>query len=819
MMRVGLATLLSHYRRHPGQLAMLLLGLWVAGALWSGVQAINASARESYGRAEAWLGSGVVWLVREDGQPLTYRDFVVLRRAGVPVSPLLQGEITTKGGLRLTLVGMDPLTLPANSVLADTSGSLRDFIQPPWQVRLAPDTRAQLGDSPRLQDGTLLPPLVEAFALPPQTLVMDIAAAAQLLQANDGITALLIDKEQAAPAGFIRMTRAGPGELTESFHLNLTAMALLALIVGLFIVQAALGLALEQRLALLRTLRALGVPALTLLALLVLELLGIGLIGASAGLISGVWLAKALLPDVAATLQSLYGAKVSASLNLPLHYWLGGMGVTLGGLVVAAGGVLWRASRLPLLGLGQAQVWRSGFERQLGWQARLGVMAALLALVCGLVLWGSPAGEGLLAGFGLVAALLLAAALCLPPLLARLLMLLLPWARPRPLMQWALADMQLQLPRLSLAMMALLIALTANLGVSSMVGGFRLTFLDWLERRLMADLYLRPPPAQFEEIHAWLGRRPEVQARLTTVSAEAELLEITSTATARRLSLTVAVFGITPAPELVARWPLLASLSERDAAWQALRRGEAFINEQLARREGIAPGDRLSLVTPGGAQVITVAGIYPDYGNPRGELVLTTARVQLLFEVPPTAMGVVLSPGISAGSLRQALRQRFNLGEQQLQDQREVKAGATVIFERTFAITRALNALTLAVAALALLATLLAQAGARRRAMAVLWALGVSRRRLVAIQLAQLAGMALATGLLAVPLGVAVTACLVWGINVAAFGWRLPLHVFPGEMGLTLALAVLVALLAAALPMLKLFRTPPRALLAEDEYP
>ncbi|MCT7656398.1 hypothetical protein MBH78_20790 [Oceanimonas sp. NS1] len=148
----------------------------------------------------------------------------------------------------------------------------------------------------------------------------------------------------------------------------------------------------------------------------------------------------------------------------------------------------------------------------------------------------------------------------------------------------------------------------------------------------------------------------------------------------------------------MARWPLLASLSERDAAWQALRRGEAFINEQLARREGIAPGDRLSLVVPYGTQVITVAGIYPDYGNPRGELVLTTARVQLLFEVPPTAMGVVLSPGISAGSLRQALRQRFNLGEQQLQDQREVKAGATVIFERTFAITRALNALTLAVA-------------------------------------------------------------------------------------------------------------------------
>jgi putative ABC transport system permease protein len=75
----------------------------------------------------------------------------------------------------------------------------------------------------------------------------------------------------------------------------------------------------------------------------------------------------------------------------------------------------------------------------------------------------------------------------------------------------------------------------------------------------------------------------------------------------------------------------------------------------------------------------------------------------------------------------------------------------------------------------------------------------------------------LVTGLLAIPLGIAITACLVWGINVAAFGWRLPLHIFPGEISLTLITAVLVALLAAGLPMFKLWRTPPRSLLAEEE--
>ncbi|MDP5291246.1 ABC transporter permease [Oceanimonas sp. CHS3-5] len=812
MMRVVLATLLSHYRRHPGQLVMLLLGLWVAGALWSGVQAINASARDNYARAEALLGGGLVRLERENGEPLTYHDFVQLRRAGVPVSPLLEGEQVTESGIRLSLVGIDPFTLPAGSSLGSSVGELEDFIAPPWQIRLAPDTQAQLGKAPRLQSGMLLPPMVAAPELPPHTLVMDIAVAADLLQAGEGITAL-IGALHEVPEGFRQVTRDGPGELTQSFHLNLTAMALLALMVGLFIVQAALGLALEQRLGVLRTLRALGVPGRRLIGLLALELLVLGLLGALAGLVSGVWLASALLPDVAATLQSLYGANVSTRLSLPWHYWLGGMGVILGGLLVAGSSVLWRASRLPLLGLGQAQAWRAGFQRQLRAQLWLGCGAALLALGCGLWLVAQPAGEGLLAGFGLVAAILLAAALWLPPLLGGLLSVLLRLAHRRPLVQWALADLQLQLPRLSLAMMALLIALAANLGVSSMVGGFRLTFLDWLDQRLLADWYLRPPAAQFEHIHAWLGERPEVQARLTTARADAELRDISSNNIHRPLTLPIAISGISPSPVLVARWPLLA-LNNRPAAWQALRRGDAFINEQLARREHIALGDRLSIAAPGGPEQVTVAGIYPDYGNPRGELVMTTKRVQQLFGVPPVAMGVVLTPGMDAAPLRRQLRERFDVT---VQDQREVKRTATAIFERTFAITRALNALTLAVAALALLATLLAQAGTRRRRLATVWAMGVPRHRLLAVQLMQLAGMALVTGLLAIPLGVAITACLVWGINVAAFGWRLPLHLFPGEMGLTLLIAVLVALLAAALPMFRLWRTSPRTLLAEED--
>ncbi|WP_235937011.1 hypothetical protein [Vreelandella azerica] len=142
-----LLTLLGHYRRHPGQLAMLLLGLWVASALWSSVQAVNATAKDSYARANALFSSEVDQLTRRDGAPLTRDDYLTLRRAGWPVSPLLEGSIQI-GEQRLTVIGMDIFSLPANNALgSDAGASLTAFFTPPWQTQLAPETLSAIGIS------------------------------------------------------------------------------------------------------------------------------------------------------------------------------------------------------------------------------------------------------------------------------------------------------------------------------------------------------------------------------------------------------------------------------------------------------------------------------------------------------------------------------------------------------------------------------------------------------------------------------------------------------------------------------------------------
>ena len=108
MTRTVFTALLSHWWRNPLQLFTLLAGLALATALWSGVQAINAEARQSYDAAAATLGEGQFdQMQRRDGQPMEQATYVALRRAGWLVSPVVEGRID---GLRV--VGLDPLTAP-----------------------------------------------------------------------------------------------------------------------------------------------------------------------------------------------------------------------------------------------------------------------------------------------------------------------------------------------------------------------------------------------------------------------------------------------------------------------------------------------------------------------------------------------------------------------------------------------------------------------------------------------------------------------------------------------------------------------------------
>ena len=361
--------------------------------------------------------------------------------------------------------------------------------------------------------------------------------------------------------------------------------------------------------------------------------------------------------------------------------------------------------------------------------------------------------------------------------------------------QWFWADTRQQLPGLSLALMALLLAMAANIGVSTMVSSFRLTFTGFLDQRLASELYVDAATA--EEAAALAGYlAPRVEAVLPIQSVET-----------RVAGQPAEVFGPRDHATYTDNWALLDGAAD---AWPRTFAGEgALVNEQLARRAALSLGDAIEV----GGRKLPVLGIYGDYGNPIGQVLIGEDLFAQLFpQARPRQFGLRL-PAEEVPALIADLRERFDLPPDAVIDQASVKALSLRIFDRTFTVTGALNLLTLAVAGFSILMSLLTLAAMRLPQLAPVWAMGFTRARLGRLELLRAVMLAGFTAILAIPLGLVLAWVLLAVVNVAAFGWRLPMHVFPVEYLRLTVLALAAAALAAAWPAWRLATLAPARLL------
>lgn len=807
-----LHALLSHWRRHPLQLLMLVCGLIAATALWSGVQALNAQARSSYDQAADRFNSlSQTQLVSRDAAVFSETDYISLRRAGWKVTPLLEGTLQLPNGTALNIIGLEPLTLTlsANQSPRGLPGSfdLNRFLAPPGQLLVSQataDQLKQLWQNPKIAElfqsaeSSELPHLQVTNLLDDKELIADIHLAQQLLALPGKVSRLLLTADPPGPLPGIFEPRlrlitaaeeADLVRLTDSFHLNLSALSLLAFVVGLLIVYSCINLAFEQRRPLRRILHSCGVSQRQLLGWLLAELLLLGILAALPGLISGYLIASLLLPDLAASLRGLYGAQVTDSLTLEPVWWWSGLAMAVGGVLLAA--------ILPLIRLikpSKAQLADNTqrFPYVCSWLTLTGAMLWFVALL--MMLWG----ESLMSGFLLLTCLLFGSALLMPACLKRLLTLAEALSKG-PVSQWLWADARLQLPGLSLALMALLLALSTSIGVGSMVEGFRKTFSGWLDQRLAAEIYLRADnPQQALALENWLNARDDVEALLPSRRTEIYLQ-----------GWPVELRGFKPHTTYSDHWPLLSSLP---SPWQQVAEHPALlINEQLARNLNLSAGDSIKLPAAEGDQTFIIAAIYSDYGNPKGQLMLSIER--MLQHWPDAEAGSYALRTQNIDMLMQALTKQFNLDASNLFDQQAVKNYSTQLFERTFAATQALNLFILGVAAIALFSSLLTLSTMRLSQLAPVWACGISRRYLMLYELIKLLSLAMLTALLAIPLGLLLNLCLVKVINVRAFGWELPWHLFPAQWLWLIGVTLIATLLAALVPLLRLYFSSPSDLL------
>jgi putative ABC transport system permease protein len=775
-----LKALLSHWWRNPVQLFAYLAGLALATALWSGVQAINSEARASYDAAAKTLGEGQYdLLISKQGNRIPQDVYVLLRKSGWLVSPVIEARIDD-----VRLLGIDVVTsataLPnlANGQSAITYDTLFANEETALKVSMLANVTVDKSIAPGIAIGDI--GLVQRILKRDDLTRLILLPNQPIKQPNLGMVAPNLRIQSAHAV-------ANVTELTGSFHLNLTAFGLLSFVVGLFIVNSTIGLAFEQRRGMIRTVRSLGVPMRTLIALITFEMMTLAVIGAGLGIILGYFIAAFLLPDVAATLRGLYGAQISGTLELRASWWVSGMVLALIGTAVALSSRIWQIVQMPLLASAKPRAWVVATASRFRLQLIIAITLLFSTVPLAMTL------EGLLAGFILLGCLLIGAALALPPLLGGLLTLVQKYT-VAPVWEWFWADTRQQLPGLSLALIALLLAVSANIGVSTMVSSFRQTFIAFLDQRLAPELFVEVDTAeQSAALEMFLmNRQIEVLPLLSTQVVIADL--------------PVDLYGIRVGQTYRNNWNFLDNTLN---AWDVIERGKAVVvNEQFARRADLWVG---SLVQVSRDLILPIAGVVGDYGNPKGQIIITERIFKDLYpNLYASNFGVRTK---DAAQLRSQIVNTLGIKNNAIINQVGIKALSLEVFERTFVVTSALNVLTLGVAGFAILMSLLTLADLRVPQLAPVWALGLTRRRLAWLELLRAVLLAGIVFVCAIPMGLALAWILLTIINVEAFGWQLPMYLFPLKYVELGGYALIAAFLAAMWPAVRLMRTPPSTLL------
>jgi putative ABC transport system permease protein len=617
------------------------------------------------------------------------------------------------------------------------------------------------------------------------------------------VRALLGPGESVEAAGTTADTMAG---MIDAFDVNLTALSLLALVFGAFLIYNAMTFSVVQRRDLIGRLRALGVTRTEILRTILTEALVIGAAGVAFGLVAGVALGQGLVRMVTRTINDLYfvvsveGVRIDPALLVKAAAL--GLGTTLLAALPAA---LEAASSEPRLA-----TLRSTHEARA--RRRAPVAAALGGIVAALggalvLLPDGGLGVGFAALFFVIAGLAL-----LTPMGAVLIT-----AAVRPLLVRATGALGLvaargivrALGRTAPAIAALAVAVSVTVGLGIMIQSFRATLVRWLDATLVADVYVSlPGPSASRasgtlpaDVVAAFIAHPDVAGHSTYRGVDI----VDETGTYRLIGLDLAQ-GTTETFDFLEGDP--------GDIMRAFRAGEgALVSEPFAYRRGLAPGDVLDLPTAGGRQSVRVVGVFRDYGSDQGAVTVARTLYDRWFADPGvTSLALFLDEGADSEGVVRDLLATVPEGLTVVVRTNDVLRNASlVVFDRTFEVTSVLRLLAFVVAFVGVLSALMALELERARELGVMRAWGLEPAELRRLVVTQTGLMGLVSGVLAVPMGLVLSAVMIFVINQRAFGWTLDMQVDAGVLAQALALALVAALLAGAYPALRMSRISPAA--------
>jgi putative ABC transport system permease protein len=556
---------------------------------------------------------------------------------------------------------------------------------------------------------------------------------------------------------------AAGASLSRSYRVNLNVLALVALFTGGLLVFSTQTHSVVRRRAQLALLRVLGITRRRLTLMIVAEGALVGVAGSAIGLVAGFALAQLAVRSYGADLGSGFFRGVSPSLALEpvalgIFFALGVLASVAGGLVPAIEAA--RASPAPAL--------KAGDEEAM--YARLRPVAPGLGLIAlGAAATAFPAVGGLpVFGYSAIA-LLLVGTLMLMPRLSRLLLSLLPFSKA-PAPKLALAQLRGAPGQASVSLAAIVASVSLTVSMVIMVASFRDSLDAWLERILPADLYLR---AASTGDTAYLT--PDVQAMIAALPGlrRAEFLR----------EQQLMVDPSRPRVVLQARTVDPASVGRNlpiigvPIAVAADAPPPVWVSEAAVDLYDFAPGRIIELPLAGKVERFTVAGVWRDYGRQQGVITIDRARyIALTGDRKATNGALWLAGDVDVSRLEATLRSAIPDSERlEVARPAEIRDASLKVFDRTFAVTYALELVAVVIGLVGLSSSFGALVLARRREFGVLRHLGMTKAQVGAMLATE--GLVVSTiGLIVgLTLGFAISLILIHVVNRQSFHWGMEL--------------------------------------------
>jgi putative ABC transport system permease protein len=810
--------------------ALQLLGIAFGVAATVGIVLSSRAALTGFSRAVEFLKGKSTHSIQRPAGPMEENILARLIRdpAVDAFSPVIERSLRLAGGEAARLLGIDPLLdrilrpeLSYADFAAGNGGSLRDrlsFLLNDNAVLVESRLAQRLGLSPGDALKTARGDFEVAGVFPNPSgepvVLMDIARAQALFELAgrvDRVDLILNDGPGFASRwkdGYVIQTSLTRREtlthMLKAFDLNLQALSLLALFVGIFLIYNTAMFAVVSRKKDVGVLRSLGATRSEIVAAFVTEVLLLGSAGGMLGGGLGFFLSRVLTGEMGSTISNLYfflrPSPPSWSLSIVIF------GTILGGAVSVLGS-LWPLSELVRLDPAQALTGRTA-DRKAGSSARklaaFGLGLILLSLlVIGIssrrVYLGFAGSFGFLTGASLLTALAL---VVLSPALKRAFGRLggLPG-------KMAAGNIHLNLGRTSVAVAAFMVALSMSIGLGTMIGSFRHSVERWLDRQINADLYI----SSMDEMDVPLGlyddlRRVEGIEGIDTYRSVPVPYQETST------------FVSAVDAAVLQKFSGFRFLKGGRENWDPVRGGGVIISESFARRFGVKAGDTVTLNGVRGPATLAVAAVFYDYTSEHGVIMMDRAVYLRLFgDLTIDSLGIFVDPhNPRRGEVLAEVTRRAEARGLPVFLRDELHANALRVFDSTFAVTLSMRALAIIVAFFGIAGAILTLFIERQREFGIYRALGFSTFQVAGITLLEGLAMGLLSFLLSLGVGTAMAVILIKVINLRSFNWTVFFHPAWTPYVLAAVTAVLASLGASVIPIFKAWRTYPQMQIREE---